>query len=105
MSLSRQLLILFGMSDIMGNILLIIDDSEVVRTEVWAALEPTGLFDTCLEAGDGIEGYKLLLNNVISLVVCDVVMPGADGYKFLLLKLLYILIIKIRTTSIYVFPP
>lgn len=70
----------------MGHILLIIDDSEVVRTEVWTALQPTGLFDTCLEAGDGIEGYKLLLNNPISLVVCDVVMPGADGYKFLLLK-------------------
>lgn len=70
----------------MGHILLIIDDSEVVRTEVWAALQPTGLFETCLEAGDGIEGYKLLLNNPISVVVCDVVMPGADGYKFLLLK-------------------
>lgn len=70
----------------MGHILLIIDDSEVVRTEVWAALQPTGLFESCLEAGDGIEGYKLLLNNPVSLVVCDVVMPGADGYKFLLLK-------------------
>jgi len=70
----------------MGHILLIIDDSEVVRTEVWAALQPTGLFESCLEAGDGIEGYKLLLNNPVSVVVCDVVMPGADGYKFLLLK-------------------
>ncbi|MBT6492256.1 MAG: response regulator [Deltaproteobacteria bacterium] len=70
----------------MGHILLIIDDSEVVRTEVWAALQPTALFETCLEASDGIEGYRLLLNNPVSLVVCDVVMPGADGYKFLLLK-------------------
>ena len=70
----------------MGHSLLIIDDSEVVRSEVWAALQPTGLFENCLEAGDGIEGYKLLLNNPISLVVCDVVMPGADGFKFLLLK-------------------
>ena len=70
----------------MGHSLLIIDDSEVVRSEVWAALQPTGLFENCLEAGDGIEGYKLLLNNPVSLVVCDVVMPGADGFKFLLLK-------------------
>ena len=70
----------------MGHNLLIVDDSEVVRSEVWAALQPTGLFDKCLEAKDGIEGYKLLLNNPVSLVVCDVVMPGADGFKFLLLK-------------------
>ena len=70
----------------MGHSLLIIDDSEVVRSEVWAALQPTGLFENCLEAGDGIEVYKLLLHNPVSLVVCDVVMPGADGFKFLLLK-------------------
>ena len=51
----------------MGHSLLIIDDSEVVRSEVWAALQPTGLFENCLEAGDGIEGYKLLLNNFLPL--------------------------------------
>ena len=70
----------------MGHTLLIVDDSETVRSEVWAALKPTGIFEHHLEARDGMEGYKLLLTNAVSLVICDVVMPGADGYKFLLLK-------------------
>ncbi len=39
-----------------------------------------------LFAKDGLEGFKLLLNNRIDLVLCDVVMPGIDGFKFLSLK-------------------
>ncbi len=63
--------------------LLIIDDSASVREEIKKTLGMTGIFDTILEATNGIEGFKLLVNNTVDLVVCDVVMPSIDGFKFL----------------------
>ena len=63
--------------------LLIIDDSKRIRDEIKDAVTKASLFDTVLEATDGIEGFKLLINNKIDLVVCDLVMPSIDGFKFL----------------------
>jgi diguanylate cyclase (GGDEF)-like protein len=65
---------------------LIIDDSETVRQRVQQALAESGVTSTVLFAKDGLEGFKLLLNNTIDLILCDVVMPGIDGFKFLSLK-------------------
>lgn len=70
----------------MGRTLLIIDDSETVRQRVQEALvqhDPTTRF---VMAKDGLEGFKLLVANHVDLILCDVVMPGIDGYKFLALK-------------------
>lgn len=64
-------------------ILLIIDDSKTVREEIKKIISKLSVFDTILEANNGIEGFKLLINNPVDLVFCDVVMPSIDGFKFL----------------------
>ncbi|MFC1856164.1 diguanylate cyclase [Thermodesulfobacteriota bacterium] len=63
--------------------LLIIDDSQSVRDQIKEALSYTSIFDAVLEANNGIEGFKLLIDNPVDLVVCDVIMPAIDGFKFL----------------------
>ena len=70
----------------MGQTVLIIDDSETVRTRVQEALNTTNIFDRYLTAGDGMSGFKVLVNEKVDLILCDVVMPGFDGFKFLGLK-------------------
>jgi two-component system cell cycle response regulator len=65
---------------------LIIDDDDKVRTEVKQFLNQAGLFDQYYEASDGIEGFKVLLNKDVDLILCDVMMPGIDGFKFLSMK-------------------
>lgn len=65
---------------------LIIDDSETVRQRVQQVLLESHVAANVLFAKDGLEGFKLLLNNRVDLVLCDVVMPGIDGFKFLSLK-------------------
>jgi len=70
----------------MARTVLIIDDSEVVRAHVERVLSQCGEVDRVLIASDGAEGFKLLLSTPIDLVLCDVVMPAIDGYKFLALK-------------------
>ena len=46
-------------------------------------MRATALFDNYYEAADGIEGFKQVLANKISLIVCDLEMPRMDGFKFL----------------------
>jgi diguanylate cyclase (GGDEF)-like protein len=70
----------------MKNAVLIIDDDDHIRREVRKRLEDVHLFDLYYEAGDGIEGFKVLLNKPVDLILCDVVMPGIDGFKFLSMK-------------------
>lgn len=70
----------------MGQTVLIIDDSETVRNRVQEALNTTNIFDRYLTAGDGMSGFKVLVNEKVDLILCDVVMPGFDGFKFLGLK-------------------
>lgn len=70
----------------MGPTILIIDDSESVRQHVSKVLRERGVASTFLMAGDGIDGFKLLLTHQVSLALCDIMMPGFDGFKFLSLK-------------------
>lgn len=70
----------------MGQTVLIIDDSETVRTRVQEALCTTEIFDRYLTATDGMSGFKVLVHETVDLILCDVVMPGFDGFKFLGLK-------------------
>ncbi len=66
--------------------LLVIDDSATHRGGILRSLTTTGIFDRILEATNGVEGLKLLLNEPIDLVLCDLEMPGFDGEKLLHIK-------------------
>ena len=70
----------------MARTVLIIDDSEAIRRRVVQILTAKDVFDTFVQAADGIEGFKLLLTNPVDLILCDLNMPGIDGFKFLGLK-------------------
>jgi len=70
----------------MANSILIIDDDISARNEVKRILNVAGIFDEFNEAGDGVEGFKILINKNVDLILCDVDMPGIDGIKFLTMK-------------------
>lgn len=63
--------------------ILIIDDSELIRNRVQEILRNAAVGTLFLTAPNGIEGMKVLSSHTVNLVVCDVVMPGIDGFKFL----------------------
>jgi len=63
--------------------ILVIDDSKTARRQVIEILSRNALFQNYFEAADGVEGFKLTLNNKVDLILCDVEMPGMDGFKFL----------------------
>lgn len=67
----------------MPGTILIIDDSPTELNEIRSFLEPARLFDNYLEAHDGIEGFKTLINGNVDLILCDLIMPNMDGIKFL----------------------
>lgn len=63
--------------------ILVIEDSETVRLEILGILKANSVATYYHEAGDGIEGLKILLEIKITLVLCDVDMPRMDGFRFL----------------------
>ncbi|WP_085812051.1 diguanylate cyclase [Geoanaerobacter pelophilus] len=67
----------------MSSCVLVIDDSAAIREQVVRTLKDVGLFEEYLEARDGLEGFKTLIESRPDLVICDVDMPRMDGYKFL----------------------
>jgi len=67
----------------MMSTILVIDDSKTARQQVIEILQQNSLFKFYFEAADGIEGFKMALNKPIDLIICDVEMPGMDGFKFL----------------------
>lgn len=70
----------------MPRTVLIIDDSEAIRRRVEQILGAQNIFENVLKASNGIEGFKLLITNPVDLILCDLMMPGIDGFKFLSLK-------------------
>src|ERR1039457_6680296 len=62
---------------------LVIDDSDQIRERIIRSLMDVALFDHYLEARDGLEGFKSMLNDKPDLVICDLEMPRMDGFKFL----------------------
>ena len=63
--------------------LLIIDDSAALRQQVVEILKNAGVFKNFLEAINGIDGFKMLIDHDVDVVLCDLEMPGMDGMKFL----------------------
>jgi diguanylate cyclase (GGDEF)-like protein len=66
--------------------ILIVDDSQGLRAEIREILKAEDPETVFLEAGDGIEGFRTLLDNPVDLVLCDLVMPAMDGFKFLQMR-------------------
>jgi diguanylate cyclase (GGDEF)-like protein len=62
---------------------LIIDDSPKLRQQLLDMLSMAGIFDRHLEAADGLEGFRLILDNPVDLVLCDLEMPRMDGFRFI----------------------
>jgi diguanylate cyclase (GGDEF)-like protein len=63
--------------------ILIIDDSSTIRHGIHLVLKQARLFDQYFEAASAQEGLEYLENNTIEVVLCDIVMPGMDGFEFL----------------------
>ena len=66
--------------------LLIIDDSDAIRKAVKRIVTDAGISDIVFEGRTGLEGFRILLNKKVDLVICDLVMPEFDGFKFLISK-------------------
>jgi two-component system, chemotaxis family, chemotaxis protein CheY len=63
---------------------LIVDDSSLARSVVRAAvLSAAGTAVEVLEAEDGAVGLKILSQQQVDLVVCDLNMPVLDGHALL----------------------
>ena len=65
---------------------LIIDDSRVARKALRRALVAADVFGEIQEAADGEEALALLAGDLaerLDLVLCDLLMPGIDGFELL----------------------
>lgn len=67
----------------MGASILVIDDSKNVRQQILDVLRTTALFQQYHEAGSVIEAFKIVLKEPMDVILCDLEMPGMDGFKFL----------------------
>lgn len=67
----------------MAASILVIDDSKGVRQQILDVLQKTSLFQKYHEAGSVIEAFKIVLNQPVDVILCDLEMPGMDGFKFL----------------------
>lgn len=70
----------------MAGRILIVDDNTMIRSEIKAVLMKDGGFSHFMEAADGLTAFKTIMETPPDLVLCDLVMPGFDGLKFLGLK-------------------
>jgi CheY-like chemotaxis protein/CRP-like cAMP-binding protein len=64
----------------MANIL-VIEDDELVRESILAVLESKGF--QALSAENGLLGVQLAESHLPDLILCDILMPGLDGYEVL----------------------
>jgi two-component system, cell cycle response regulator len=66
-----------------GFNVLVVDDSESVRSMMRRVLEEAGLDFEVTEANDGAEALPVALSGEIDLVISDIVMPKLDGIQLL----------------------
>jgi diguanylate cyclase (GGDEF)-like protein len=62
--------------------ILVVDDSELVRGQVRALLEQEPLNAVVTEAVDGSDALREALANPYDCVICDLLMPVMDGFRF-----------------------
>jgi diguanylate cyclase (GGDEF)-like protein len=67
----------------MEPLILIIDDTQGMRSQIVSILKQSGLAAGIIEADNVIDGFKLLLAKPVDVVLCDLEMPKMDGLKFL----------------------
>ena len=67
----------------MPNTILIIDDSKTSREMIHLVLHDADLFEVFLKAENGEKGLALLQENAIDVVLCDLHMPGMNGFELL----------------------
>lgn len=67
----------------MGFRLLIVDDSDAIRSEIKSVLGQPPTEIEFAEAANGVEALKEITSRAIDLVLCDVQMPLMDGFQFL----------------------
>ena len=84
--------------------ILIIEDEQEVREEISDILKFEG-YDVFPVSG-GAEGVKAAVENPPDIVICDILMPGMDGFEVLekirkdkKLKKLHVIIISAKTDS------
>lgn len=65
----------------MAATILVIDDEALLREDIVEELEDEGY--KVIEAADGHEGLKQILQHKPDLVVCDITMPRKNGYELL----------------------
>jgi two-component system cell cycle response regulator len=70
----------------MGALVLVVDDSPSIRAQIRGVLQQVEGFAEFIEAGDGLQAFKLMLERQPDLVICDLIMPVFDGLKFLALR-------------------
>ncbi len=70
----------------MAALVLVVDDSPSIRAQIKSVLQQIDGFDEFIEAGDGLQAFKLMVDRHPDLVVCDLIMPVFDGLKFLALR-------------------
>ena len=62
--------------------ILLIDDDPQVRAVLKGFLQIGG--HTVMEAENGVQARKLLLNAAVDLVITDIVMPESDGFEVIM---------------------
>lgn len=67
----------------MNASILVIDDSLLALQVIRDTLETSTLFRTIHEASSGAEGYALLTTHPVDVVLCDLEMPGMNGFGLL----------------------
>ncbi|MBN1653609.1 MAG: diguanylate cyclase [Deltaproteobacteria bacterium] len=67
----------------LGYAILIISDSREIQNRIRDVIKTAAIACQLYETANGIEGIKILLNNKIDLVLCDLATAGIDGYRFL----------------------
>lgn len=69
-----------------GSTILVVDDSRAALQEARRSLESGD--DACrvLSARDGLAAYQILVTQPVDLILCDLVMEGLGGHRFLSLK-------------------
>lgn len=67
----------------METSVLVIDDSPGARHQILDGLKAASLFQVYHEAESVIDGFKIALGEPLDVILCDLDMPGMDGFKFL----------------------